>query len=157
MAAFGVVGTRMYVGDTALVDIEDAADALADFTALTTQVEVGSIENIGNFGKMFQEVSFQNIKDGRTYKFKGGFDEGTLEMTVAADLSDAGLLLLRSYAEAADQNTYPFKITFTGAPTAYDTMYFGGKVFSFQFQTGTVNNVVKALIRIGINTPIFFQ
>lgn len=156
MSAFGTLGTRLYVGDTALVDIEAAADALADFTSLTTAVEVGQIESLGNFGKTYDLVTFQAIATGRTYKFKGGYNQGALDLVVAADLSDEGLLMLQTYANASDQNTYPFKMTFTGAPTAYDTLYFGGKVFSFQMQSGAVNTIVKASVKIEINTDIFF-
>jgi hypothetical protein len=156
MAAFGTLGTRLYVGDTALVDIEAAADALADFTGLTTAVEVGLIESIGDFGKMFDLVTFQAIADGRTYKFKGGFNAGAIDIVVAADLADAGQLMLYTYGNAADQNTYPFKMVLNGATAAYDTLYFGGKVFSYRITPSSVNNVMKANIKIEINTNIYY-
>lgn len=155
MAATGVLGARLYVGDTALTNIETAADAIADFTALTTAVEVGLIENIGEFGKTFDKVTFQAIADGRTYKLKGGFDQGNLQLTVGSDLTDAGQFMLYTYGNAADQNTYPFKIILVGVDALFDTIYFGGKVFSYRQQLGSVNNVIKAMVSIEINTPIF--
>lgn len=155
MAAFGVLGTRMYVGATPLVDIEASADQITDFSALSAGVEVGLIESIGNFGKVFDLVNFQAIATGRTYKFKGGYNQGSLEVVCASDLSDAGQLLLQGFANAQDQNVYPFKLTLNGADSNYDTVYFGGKIFSYQYQTGSVNNVVKAMIRIEINTDVF--
>jgi len=58
MAATGVLGSRLYVGPTALTDIETSADAIADFTALSIGVEIGLIDNIGEFGKVFDLVTF---------------------------------------------------------------------------------------------------
>lgn len=155
MAAFGVLGTHLYVGGAPLADIEASADAIADFTALSIGTEVGLIESIGNFGKVFDLVTFQAINTGRTYKFKGGYNQGSLEMVVASDLSDAGQALLQGYANAQDQNVYPFRIALNGASASFDEIYFGGKIFSYQFVTGAVNNVVKANIRIEIDTDIY--
>jgi hypothetical protein len=155
MAATGVLGARLFVGAVALVDIEAAADAIADFTALSSGIEVGLIENLGEFGKVFDLVTFQAIADGRTYKLKGGYNEGSLQMTVASDLTDAGQALLFAYGNAQDQNNYPFKITLTGVDASFDTVYFGAKVFSYRQQLGTVNNIIKATINIEINTPVF--
>ncbi len=117
--------------------------------------EVGLIESIGDFGKVFSLVTFQAVADGRMYKLKGGFDEGSLQMTVASDMTDAGQALLFAYGNAQDQNTYPFKITLVGVDASFDTVYFGGKVFSYRQVLGTVNNVIKATIDIQINTPVF--
>jgi len=153
--SFGVLGSRLYVGDTALVNIEDAADALADFTSLSLSAEVGLIESIGNFGKVFDLVTFQAIKDGRTYKFKGGYNGGSLQMVVASDITDTGQALLQTFANSPSQSTYPFKITLNGADAMFDTIYFGGKVFSYEFVLGAVNNVVKANVRVEVNTEIF--
>jgi hypothetical protein len=155
MAAFGVLGTRLYVGATALTDIEASADQITDFSALSAGVEVGLIESLGTFGKLFDLVTFQAISTGRTYKFKGGYNQGSLEMVVASDLSDAGQLLLQGFANSQDQNVYPFKVTLNGADANYDTVYFGGKVFSYQFVAGSVNNVIKANVRVEINTDVF--
>lgn len=155
MAATGVLGTRLFVGTAALADIEASADAIADFTSLSAPVEVGLIESLGTFGKMFDLVTFQAIADGRTYKFKGGFNAGKLDLVVASDPTDAGQALLLTYAEAADQNTYPFQIVLVGVDPSMDTVHFGGKVFSYQRVAGSVNNVLKANVTIEINTPIF--
>lgn len=156
MAATGVLGARMYIGPTPLSDIEASADAIADFTALSIGVEVGLIENIGEFGKVFDLVTFQAVADGRTYKLKGGYNEGAIQLTVGSDLTDAGQALLFQYGNAQDQNNYPFRITLVGVDSTWDNVYFGGKVFSYRQQLGTVNNVIKAQINIEINTPVYF-
>jgi hypothetical protein len=155
MAAAGTLGARLYVSNTALANIEAAADAIGDFSGLTYDNEVGLIENFGEFGRQFELASFQAVKDGRAYKLKAGFNDGQLQLTLGQDLSDAGQLALKTYAEASNQNTYPFKITLNGADANYDTIYFGAKVMSFRTQMGAANAVIKAMVSLEINTPIF--
>ena len=155
MAAFGTLGARLYVGDTALVDIEAAADAIVDFTSLSISSEIGLIESMGEFGKMFDLVTFQAIATGRTYKFKGGYNQGSLDLVCASDLTDMGQQICYTFASTQDQNTYPFRVSLNGADAAWDTVYFGGKVFSYRLVTGAVNNVIKANIKIEINTDVF--
>lgn len=155
MAAFGTLGARLFVGDTPMVNIEAAADAIADFTSLSVGTEVGLIESLGEFGKMFDLVTFQAIATGRTYKFKGGYNQGSLDLVCASDLTDIGQAMLYAFGSSQDQNTYPFKLTLNGADPLWDTVYFGGKVFSYRFVAGAVNNVVKANIKVEINTDVF--
>jgi hypothetical protein len=155
MAAAGTLGARIYVSATPLTDIEGSADAIGDFSGLTYDSEVGLIESFGEFGRQFDLATFQAVKDGRTYKLKAGFNDGQLQLTVGQDLSDAGQAALKSYAQATDQNTYPFKITLVGAGASFDTIYFGAKVMSFRTQMGAANAVVKAMVTLEVNTPIF--
>lgn len=152
--AFGVLGTHLYVGSAPLANIFAAADALADFTGLSVASEVGQIESMGNLGKKFQSVTFQAIADGRTIKLKGGYDPGSLPLVVASDTTDAGQILLEGYANAANQNNYPFLITLNGNDPANGAIWFGGLVMSYERVISTVNNVLKANVQIEVNTPI---
>ena len=88
-------------------------------------------------------------------KLKGGFNDGALEITVGQDLTDAGQAALKSYAEASNQNTYPFKMTLNGADANFDTVYFGAIVTRFRTQAGNANAVLRAMITLEINTPIY--
>lgn len=155
MAVAGTLGAHLYCNDTALADIQGSADAIGDFQGLTITTEVGLIENFGEFGKVFDLVTFQAVADGRMYKLKGGYNAGNIQFTLGQDLSDAGQLLLKTHADAADQSSYPFKITLTGADASYDTIYFGAKVMSYRTQMGAVNAVIRAMVSLEINTPIF--
>ena len=155
MAATGVLGARLYTSATPLTDVEAAADAIGDFQGLTIATEIGLIESVGEFGRSFDLATFQAVADGRTYKLKAGFNDGQLQLTVGADLSDAGQAALKSYADASNQNTYPFKMTIVGADASYDTIYFGAKVMSFRTQLGAANAVIKAMVMLEVNTPIY--
>lgn len=156
MASIGMLGTRLWVGQVALVNITDAANQLADFTALSAGVEVGFIESMGTFGKAFQPVTFQAIADGRMFKYKGGFDSGSFPMTVAQDLADPGQALLQQYGTSLDQNTYPFKILFNGADPTVEAVFFGAKVMSYQTVLSSVNTVIKATINLAIDTDVYY-
>jgi hypothetical protein len=155
MAVTGTLGARLYTSATPLTNVEAAADAITDFQGLTVATEIGLIESVGELGRVFDVVPFQAVADGRTYKLKGGFNDGQLTLTVGQDLTDAGQVALKSYAEASNQNTYPFKVVLVGADASYDTIHFGAKVMSFRTQLGAANAVIRATVVLEINTPIF--
>lgn len=154
MAIAGTLGARLYVSSTALANTEAAADAIGDFSGLTYANEVGLIESMGEFGKLYDLASFQAVGDGRMRKLRGGFNEGNLALVCGLNLSDAGQAKLKTYAEAADQNAYPIKLTIV-TESGTDTYYFGVKVMSFRTVLGSVNNVVKVNISMEITTPVF--
>lgn len=151
----GTLAAHLYTSATPLVDVAGSADAIGDFQGLTIATEIALITNFGDFGRVFTPVTFQSVAEGRAYKLKGGYDDGEIQLSLGQDLSDAGQAALKAYAEASDQNTYPFKITLTGANASYDTIYFGAKVMSFRTSMGGVNDVVRAMVSLQINTSIF--
>ena len=154
MAATGVLGARLYTSATPLANVEGAADAIGDFQGLTVTTEVGLIESLGEFGRVFETVPFQDIASGRTYKLRGGSNDGQFTFMVAQDLTDAGQAAVKGYV-TGDQNTYPFKIVLVGADASYDTVYFGAKVMSYRTTMGSTNSVIKATIVLEINTPVY--
>ncbi|MGE4044460.1 MAG: hypothetical protein AB7F35_06380 [Acetobacteraceae bacterium] len=157
MAVTGSVGARLYTSATPLADTIGSADAVGDFTGLTIATEIGMIESVGEFGRQFDVATFIELYTGRTHKFKSSYNDGTLTLVVGQDLSDAGQAALRSYAMATDQNTYPFKLTLLGAPSSYDTVWFGALVRSFRSQLGGAGQVIRATVELDINTTIFFN
>jgi len=155
MAVTGALGARMYTSATPLSNLTTAADAISDFQGLTIATEIGLIENFGEFGRQFEMVPFQAVSDGRTFKLKGGFNDGQMTLVVGQDLSDTGQAAMKAYADASNQNTYPFKLTISGADAAHDTYYFGALVMSWRVNLGSVNNAIRATAMLEVNTPIF--
>jgi hypothetical protein len=153
-AGTGTLGARLYTSADPLADIDAAADAIGDFTGLTIATEVGLITNMGELGRVFTPVTYQTVAEGRMRKLKAGYDDGNIQLVLAQDLSDAGQALLKSYADASNQNTYPFKITLVGADANFDTMYFGALVLSYRTQMGALQ-VIQAMVTLDINTTIF--
>lgn len=154
-APTGTLGAKLYTSATPLTDIAGSADAIGDFQGLTIATEVALITNFGEFGRVFQNVEFQSVGEGRTYKLKGGYNDGQIQLGLGQDLSDAGQAALKAYADASDQNTYPFKIVLVGADASYDTIYFGAKVMSFRTQMGGLNDTIRSMVTLEINTTIF--
>jgi hypothetical protein len=155
MAVTGALGAKLYTSATPLTNITTAADAISDFQGLTIATELGLIENFGEFGKQFDLVTFQAVSDGRTYKLKGGYNDGQMTIVVGQDLSDSGQAAMKTAAEASNQNTYPFKMTITGADASFDTYYFGAKAMYWRVNIGAVNNAIRATLMLEVNTPIF--
>lgn len=151
----GVLGAQLFMGPTPLSNVIDAADEISDFMALEG-VEVGSIEELGSFGPVFDEVGFEAVEDGRNFKDKGSFDLGTFSLTVAQDITDPGQALLRAYSESLRQDTYPFKLLFNGADPTVEAVYFGAKIMAYTTEAGAVNNVTKAVVELAIDTEIFY-
>lgn len=154
MPLAGTLGARLYLSDTPIADPEVVND-IADLSGLMIDVEVGLIENVGEFGKQFELVTFQAVGDGRTRKLKGPYNNGSLALVVGQDLTDAGQAALKTIGDALDQNTYPFMLTINGAEGHFDTVYFGGKVMSFRTTMGAANTVVRANINIEIYTDVY--
>src|SRR5882672_518535 len=97
----GTLGSRIYISPTVAATI----DTEIEYSSLTW-TEIGLIESVTEFGRVFDLVSFQAIKEGRMYKLKGGFNDGNMQMVVGEDLTDAGQAALKVAAEASNQNNY---------------------------------------------------
>lgn len=149
----GTLGSKLFITDTAMAA---AIDTEFEFMA-QSYTEIGLIENLGELGRVFDPVTFQAIADGRTYKLKGGYNDGQMQMTLGQDLTDAGQDILYDAANASSQDNYGFKLemndeaTTSGGPT---TFYFRGLAMSFRTQMGAVNSVVRSMSTIEINSPI---
>ena len=152
--ASGTLGATLYVAAIPLVDVFTAADNITDFHSLM-YTQVGLVENLGEFGRQSELVTFVDISSARTLKIRGPYNDGQMQMTMAYDLSDAGQTILFDAANAINQATYPFKIVLVGVNAYFDTIYFGAKVFSYRIQAGAANSVLRALCTLEVNTQVF--
>ncbi len=141
-------GAKLAIGTTA------AATTLAEFEA-DTYVEVGEIEDLGEFGDESEEVTFTSLGDGRVRKLKGPRNAGTMAVVAGQDSSDAGqAAMIAAEAEVLDFNfrvTLNDQLTIAGTPSIH---YFRGKVMSKRIQVGQANNVVRRTFNVGLNTEI---
>ncbi len=157
MAATGTLGALLFVGTAPLVSIgTDQVPLLITAFQGLNYTQVGTIENMGEFGRLFETVTFNSISSGRTLKLKGPYNDGQMQLGLGADLSDAGQILLEAYGLATDQNTYPFQIQIVGSDPSWAFVYFGVKVMSFRFNLGQANSVIRATVQSEVNTTVFF-
>lgn len=141
-------GSKLYVGTTA------AAESLTQFFE-DTYIEVGEVEDLGEFGDESEAVTFASLSDSRVRKLKGTRDAGTIAVVCGADDSDVGQdAMVAAEASPLDFN---FKVvlndqlTISGSPSEH---YFRGKVMSKRLNVGSANNVVRRNFNVGINSEI---
>lgn len=149
----GVLGTRLFITDAA---IASTIDTEREFSA-ETWTEVGLITQFGEYGRVYDLVTFQQVYDGRTFKLKGPYNDGQLTLTVGQDLSDAGQELLYDAANASTQDNWGFRIEFNDPPSSAggpSTVFFRALPMSFRSTLGAVNAVFSATSMLEINSPI---
>lgn len=135
------------------------ADTEAKYKA-DTYVQVGEIEDLGEFGDTFSSVNFTALSDGRVRKYKGTADAGNMTLAVGFDSGDAGQQAVSSAHKDRTKGNYNVKVTLNdGDPTATPailptTFYFGVKVMNNTVAAGSADNVVRRNITLAINTDI---
>ena len=155
MSATGTLGTKLYIADTPLADIYASADNITDFQALTITNEIFPIENLGEFARQFELVTFSAVGDGRILKIKGPYNDGSMQLSIAFDLSTPGQQILFTAAKTANQDVYPFKMTFVGTTAYFAVVYFGALPMSYRINAGAANNVLRATVVLEIDTEVF--
>lgn len=143
-------GARLFIGTAN----SNRNSVLADYQA-DSYIEVGEIEDLGEFGDESERINFTALSDGRTRKFKGPRDAGDMPIVVGDDMTDEGQIAL----EAAEASPLDFNfyvqlndaISLGGQDSKH---YFIGKVFSKRRNVGNASNVVRRTFTIGINSAI---
>lgn len=157
MTVQAAAGTKIYIGSTNIppnMENLDDASALLIFEA-DSYIEIGEVENLGEYGDQSEDITFASLNDSRTRHFKGTRDAGVIPLTVGDDPEDEGQLAL---IEAEGSNLdFNFRIILNNALTLGGTGqidYFHGKVMSKRKNVGDVNTVVRANFSVGINSRI---
>lgn len=143
-------GTRISIGP----QVTSTTDTLGEFTALT-YVEIGLVENGGEFGDESAAVTGAALGDGRMRKAKGARDAGTQTIVVFHDETDPGQLAMAA-AEATNKN-YAFKIELPdaqGAGWSNSIYYYRGLVMGRRENIGTNDNILRKTYNVGINSAV---
>lgn len=141
-------GAKVYIGPTTT-----AADAAA--YALLTWVEIGEVQNLGEFGDQSNDVTFTSLSDGRVRHLKGARDAGVLALVCGRDPLDAGQIAAR--AAERTKFAYAIKIEAADAADENDTdsvFYFHALVQSARDNFGENDAVVTTTFNLGITTAI---
>lgn len=146
-------GCRFSIGTKTGADDETAY-------AADTYVEVGEIEDLGEFGDTFNNVTFTSLRDGRVRKYKGTADAGDIALVVGLDNGDAGQQAVKTAHKDRSKGDYNIKITLNdgdpdaATPIKPTTFYMRGKVMKNTVASGSADNVVKRNISVAINSDI---
>lgn len=120
---------------------------VAGYTALTF-TNIGSIEDGGEHGRTYNEVTFNPIDTRGTQKFKGSFNEGNKTLSIGYNSDDAGMILLKTALNS--DNDYSFKVTYPDG----DIDYFQAKVMTLTKATGGVDSIRMASVELSITTNV---
>ena len=147
MAQQTAAGSKIYIGTTA------AATSQANFES-DTFTEIGEVTNIGDFGKVYQDIPTNTINQRQTKHAKGAYDQGTLELQVYMDVTDSGQDAVQTALDSDDE--YNIKIILNdapaGSPSQPTTYYFRALVMSYRRSIADVNSMITASISLAINT-----
>ena len=111
-----------------------------------TFTTIGNIEDGGEHGREYAEVTFNPIDTRGTRKYKGSFNEGSKTLSIAYDAGDAGMVLLKEALDSDDD--YSFKVAYPGG----DIDYFQAKVLTLTKATGGVETMRMASVTLSITT-----
>lgn len=117
------------------------------FNALTF-TGVGEITDLGEFGKEFNLVNHNPLGNRQTKKFKGSYNNGSLQLQMGRDASDAGQTAMRT--ALASDNSYSFKVTLQDGTK----LFFTGKVMSYRTSIGSVDQITGATTTVEIDGDI---
>ena len=117
------------------------------FEALTW-VEIGEVTDLGEFGREYNLVTHNPLKDRRTVKRKGSFNDGSITLQMARDVTDEGQELLQTAQD--DDNSYAVQITFQDGSVVYTT----AQVMSYKSTIGSVDQITTATCVLEIDNDI---
>jgi len=136
-------GTKLYIGQ----DNDDHANPQTD----SDYVLVGFIENLGEFGRQYSLITFDDLSERSTLKFKGQRNDGKLSLSLGRAPDDTGQAAMRSALDS--DHDFNFKITLSdrilSSPT---TFYFLAKVMTYTTNVGGPTQVVKARADVEIKS-----
>ena len=150
MAVDTAAGSKISIGP-----VNASAATPTDYQALS-YVEVGEVENIGEFGDSFNEVNFTALSDRRVRKFKGSRNAGNIQLTIGHDSANTGQTNLNAALETDFDYAFRVELDDAGSGTgaAPTTFYFRAKVMAAPITPGDTETIVRINATLGINSDI---
>lgn len=140
----------MTVRTSAGTTIKVSASAPATFNAAgygaLTFTTVGEVTDLGEFGREFTLVTHNPVGSRGTQKFKGSFNEGTINLSLGLDTDDAGQILMKT--ASLDDAAYSFEVTTQNG----DSYFFQAMVMSFKVNVGSVDSITTATCTLELTT-----
>lgn len=140
----------MTVHTSAGSTLKISAGAPATFNAAgygaLTFTSVGEITDLGEFGREFTLVTHNPVGSRGTQKFKGSYNEGTMNLSLGLDTDDAGQVLMK--AASLSDSAYSFEVTTQNG----DVYYFQAMVMSFKVGVGSVDSITTATCTLELTT-----
>jgi hypothetical protein len=150
MAVQTAAGCKIFIGPA-----NTTADSQSDYESLSYTL-IGEVENIGEFGDTFNEITFTPISDRRVRKFKGSKNAGTLPLVLGRDVTDAGQAAMKAARDSDSE--YAFMVqqndVVSGSPSNPTTFWFRALVMGFTIDIGDAESIIRANGSLGINSDV---
>lgn len=135
-------GTTISIAATLPATYDASAFAALAFT------EIGEVSDLGEFGREYNIVKFNPLKDRRTVKRKGSFDDGTVQVQLAKAATDEGQIVLREAVNS--DSSYAVKIVLQDGTT----FYLSAQVSSSTVNVGNVDQITSSTFKLEIDNDI---
>jgi hypothetical protein len=147
MAAFTSAGSTLRVTSTAPATFNSAGyGTIFPGTPAAGNPVVGEITDLGEFGREYALVTHNPVGNRSTQKFKGSFNEGTMNVSLALDTDDAGQIIMK--AASLSDSDYYFEVRTQNG----DKYYFPAKVMSWKVGVGSVDQITTATATLELTT-----
>lgn len=115
---------------------------------------IGEVRNLGDFGRVYEEINHSALSDRNVQKFKGQRNDGKIDLELGYDPADAGQIVL---ATALDSDLdYNFRVTLNDASAvsgSHGTLFhFKAKVMELVKMVGDPNNIVRSKTSLAIKS-----
>lgn len=141
MTVMTSAGSTLSIG-AAPATIDSAGFGAVSYTA------VGEITDMGEFGKEYNLVTHNPIGNRQTKKFKGSFNNGSLQLQMGRDTADAGQTAMIAALES--DNSYSIKVVLQDGTI----LYFTAKVMSYRTAIGSVDQITGATTTLEIDSAV---
>lgn len=119
----------------------------AGFNALAW-TEVAEITDLGEFGREYSQVTHAPVRQRRTIKRKGSFNDGSITLPMARDAKDAGQALMSEALDTDDSYSYCIELQ-DGT-----RFYFTAQCMSFKTSVGGVDSITGKSAQLEIDDDI---
>lgn len=132
------------------ISISAVRPATYDKTAFgaLTWTSIGEVTELGEFGRVYNVIKLNLLKDRRTVKRKGSYDDGTVAAQMARVPSDNGQAIL--VAAVNSDNSYSVKITLQDGTK----FFFTAQIASYTTNVGNVDQITAATVNFEIDNDI---
>ena len=162
-----IAGTQLFVAP--IDDQDDLPVAVADYSGarnagstapatggkVGTWLEVAELQELGEFGREYNLVTYSSLAKRGTDKFKGTYNDGSFSVPVGRDDDDPGQKLMNDALNS--DNKYAFCVRFPGgtATTSSGADYFVGLVTNFRSQGGGLDAILFKQLTVELtSTPL---
>lgn len=145
-----MAGSKAMTSAGTTIEISAALPATYDKAGFATlsYTEIGEVSDLGEFGREYNIVKFNPLKDRRTVKRKGSYDDGTVQVQLAKAAKDAGQILLKSAVNS--DASHSVKIVLQDGTI----FYFTAQVSSSTVNVGNVDQITSSTFKLEIDNDI---